>query len=46
MNFKTKNGEVFEWQFRGEKVNVFAEGEHVIYDLRTGKNIIGEYKSK
>lgn len=44
MNFKTKNGEVFEWQFRGEKVNVFAEGEHIVYDLRTNKDIIGDNK--
>ena len=44
MNFKTKTGETIEWQFRGEEVNRFAEGEHIPYDLRTGKNIIGEHK--
>ena len=39
MNFETKDGDVFEWQLRGEKVNVFGEAEHVPYDLRTGKDI-------
>ena len=40
INFKTPSGQVFEWQFRGDKVNVFAEAEHVPYDLRTNKDII------
>lgn len=44
INFKTKTGEIMEWQFRGDKVNEFAEGEHIPYDLRTNKNIIGEHK--
>ena len=44
VNFITKDGKTIEWQFRGDKVNEFAEGEHIPYDLRTGKNIIGEYK--
>ena len=44
VNFITKDGKIIEWQFRGDKVNEFAEGEHIPYDLRTGKNIIGEYK--
>ncbi len=39
MNFETKDGQVFEWQLRGDKVNVFGEAEHVPYDLRTGKDI-------
>lgn len=40
LNFKNKaDGQIFEWQFRGDKVTVFAEAEHVPYDLRTGKNI-------
>lgn len=40
LNFKNKADEqIFEWQFRGDKVTVFAEAEHVPYDLRTGKNI-------
>ena len=43
-NFTTKDGKKIEWQFRGDKVNEFAEGEHIPYDLRTGKNIIGEHK--
>ena len=44
VNFKTKTGETIEWQYRGDKVDRFAEGEHIPYDLRTGKNIIGEHK--
>ena len=43
INFKLTNGQVFEWQFRGDKVNVFAEAEHVPYDLRTGKDIISAH---
>ena len=43
-NFITKDGKTIEWQFRGDKVNEFAEGEHIPYDLRTGKDIIGEHK--
>jgi len=42
MNFVTKDGDVFEWQYRGDKLNDFGEGEHVPYDLRTGKDIIGK----
>jgi len=41
MNFYTKDGDVFEWQLRGSKVNKFAECEHVPYDLRTGKDVTG-----
>lgn len=41
MNFYTKDGDVFEWQLRGSKVNKFAEFEHVPYDLRTGKDVTG-----
>lgn len=41
MNFTTKDGQVFEWQFRGSEVNRFAEGEHIPYDLRINKDIIG-----
>lgn len=44
INFKTKTGEIFEYQYRGDKVNRFAEGEHIPYDLRTGKDIIGKHK--
>ncbi len=44
INFKTKTGEILEWQFRGDKVNNFAEGEHIPYDLRTNKDIIGTHK--
>ena len=42
INFKTADGDVFEWQYRGKLIDNFAEGEHIPYDLRTGKNIIGE----
>lgn len=44
MNFVTKDGFVYEWQFRGEEVNRFAEGEHIPYDLRTNKDITGGNK--
>ena len=44
INFKTKTGEVIEWQYRGDKVDRFAEGEHIPYDLRTDKNIIGDHE--
>ena len=37
INFKTKDGKVIEWQYRGEIVDRFAEAEHLPYDLRTGK---------
>ncbi len=37
VNFVTKAGEIIEWQFRGELVDIFAEAEHLPYDLRTGK---------
>ena len=33
---------IFEFQFRGKEVDEFAEGEHIPYDLRTGKDIIGK----
>lgn len=41
MNFVTKDGDTIEWQFRGKDVDRFAEGEHIPYDLRTGKDITG-----
>ena len=40
-NFRTKNGFIFEGQWRGSIVDPFAEAEHVPYDIRTGKDIIG-----
>ena len=43
INFKLPSGQIFEWQFRGDKVNIFAEAEHVPYDLRTGKDIIAAH---
>ncbi len=43
INFRTKQGETLEWQCRGKLVGAFAEGEHIPYDLRTGKNIVGDH---
>lgn len=43
-NFRTKNGFIFEGQWRGSIVDPFAEAEHVPYDIRTGKDIIGVHK--
>lgn len=43
MNFRMKNGFILEGQFRGPKVDNFAEAEHVPYDIRTGKDIIGRH---
>lgn len=43
MNFVTKDGFSYEWQYRKEKVDAFAEGEHIPYDLRTNKDIIGTH---
>ena len=40
-NFRTKDGFIFEGQWRGPIVDPFAEAEHVPYDIRTGKDIIG-----
>jgi len=39
LNFTDKDGKIIEWQCRAEKVHEFAEGEHIAYDLRTGKDI-------
>jgi len=44
MNFETKDGFVYEWQYRSSKLNSFAEGEHIPYDLRTNKDIVGVHK--
>ena len=44
MNFETLDGFTYEWQYRGKKLNSFAEGEHIPYDLRTNKDIIGTNK--
>ena len=43
LQFNFKIGDfIFEFQFRGKEVDEFAEGEHIPYDLRTGKDIIGK----
>ena len=44
MNFVTKEGFVYEWQLRGEKINKFAECEHVPYDIRENKDVTGGRK--
>ena len=45
INFRVKEtGMIYEWQYRNALVNEFAEGEHVPYDLRTGKDVIGGNK--
>lgn len=36
-----KNGSLGEFQVRGKVVDAFAEGEHIPYDLRTGKDVAG-----
>ena len=43
VNFVTKAGEIIEWQYRGELVNIFAEAEHLPYDIRTGKHPWNQY---
>ena len=43
VNFITKAGEIIEWQYRGERVNKFAEAEHLPYDIRTGKHPWRQY---
>ncbi len=43
VNFITKAGEIMEWQYRGERVNKFAEAEHLPYDIRTGKHPWRQY---
>ena len=40
MNIKHKNGAVSELQIRGKAINELAESEHIIYDLREGKDLI------
>lgn len=39
MNFEHKNGFVSEFQIRGRAINELAESEHIIYDIREGKDI-------
>lgn len=41
VNVKTKSGKVLEIQIRLDEVGQYAEIEHYIYDLMTGKDIIG-----
>ena len=39
MNFVHSNGFVSEFQIRGHAINELAESEHIIYDIREGKDI-------
>ena len=39
MNFVTKDGFVYEWQLRGKELDLFANAEHIPYDLRENKDI-------
>lgn len=42
MNVVHKNGALGEIQFRGEQTNLIGEYEHIAYDLRKGKDTLGE----
>ncbi len=42
LNVVHKNGALGEIQFRGEQTNIIGEYEHIAYDLRQGKNTLGE----
>lgn len=42
MNVEHANGALGELQVRGELTNEWAEIEHIAYDLRQGKNTLGE----
>lgn len=42
MNVVHQNGALGEIQFRGEMTNMIGEYEHIAYDLRQGKNTLGE----
>lgn len=39
MNVKYNNGALGEFQIRGRQTNKIAELEHIVYDLRQGKNL-------
>lgn len=38
-NLEYKNGVISEMQFRGRKIHDLAESEHLLYDMREGKDI-------
>ena len=42
INVVHENGALGEIQFRGEQTNMIGEYEHIAYDLRQGKNTLGE----
>lgn len=42
MNIVHTNGSLGELQFKGQFIDKFGEFEHIAYDLRQGKNTLGE----
>ncbi len=46
LNIKHKNGAISELQIRGKAINELAESEHIIYDFKEGKDLIGENPQK
>lgn len=42
MNIEHTNGALGEIQFKGRHIDEFGEYEHIAYDLRQGKNTLGE----
>lgn len=42
MNIEHTNGALGEIQFKGRHIDKFGEYEHIAYDLRQGKNTLGE----
>jgi len=41
INLTTEDGKIIEWQCRGDLVSSWAEAEHLAYDFRTDKGLIG-----
>lgn len=46
LNIKHKNGAISELQIRGKAINELAESEHIIYDFKEGKDLIGKNPEK
>ena len=44
INLKTKTGRTIELQIRFDTVDEFAEAEHLVYDSKTNKDIIGRHE--
>lgn len=45
MNVRHRNGALGELQIRGPQIDRFAEIEHIIYDMRQGKTLAGDFPS-